>query len=116
MFVGDPGPDSEACLPHYLPQRRGFLLGLGVADESPLWLPHKCLWQQLFFFPAHTHWILISNYNARGPIYTHVLRHGATVETDTNQLQPCNGEGDGREDGRTGRWEYKTMKWSDGGG
>lgn len=48
----------------------------------------------------HTHWILISNYNAVGPIYTHLLRRGAAVETDTssstNQLQPSPGKRDGR--------------------
>lgn len=27
-FFANPGPGSEACLPHYLPQGGGFLLGL----------------------------------------------------------------------------------------
>lgn len=57
------------------------------------WLPYKHSWQR-FIVSVHTytHWILISNYNARGSIYTHLLRQSTAAVTDTssstNQLQP----------------------------
>lgn len=83
--------------------------GLGVADQSPLCVclgggelaARQMLMAGAPLFCTHTHWILISNYNARGPIYTHLLRRGAAMERDTssstNQLQasPCKLEGRG---------------------
>lgn len=60
VFFGNPGPASEAWLPHYLPQHMRLPPGFGLADESPSlrafrgsWLPHKCIWQQPLF-SAHT--------------------------------------------------------------
>lgn len=101
MFLGDPDPGSEAWPPHYLPQHRGFLLGLdslidplSVCDLGELAAIQTLMAAARPFL--HTHRILISNYNARGPIYTHLQKWAAAVETDTsshtNQLQPSPGK------------------------